>query len=303
MTVMTVTGPVRPADLGFTQPHEHVLIDLSRARARWDYEGLLIDTDVAAEELRAYRASGGRSLVEVTTPDLGRDPAGLARVSRDSGVQIVMGTGWYREPYYPELIDRSATQQLAEIMIEETVQGAGDSGVLPGVIGEIGSDRRWISAQEERVFRAAARAQKASNLGLMTHTPPGSADAQLEILREEGVDLRRVAVGHADALMSIGYHRSIARTGAFVSFDLVGQPLYPDSWRCETVVALLREGLGSSILLSLDLCHRSRLRRWGGGGYSYLRDSFIPLLTRSGVSEEAIIQMTVANPRSFLAGE
>lgn len=298
---MTVTGPMAPEGLGFTQPHEHVLLDLSRAHARWDYEGLLADVDVAIEEIRAYRASGGVSLVEVTTPDLGRDPAGLARVSAETGVRIVMGTGWYREPYYPELIDRASTQQLAEVMLAEVEDGASGTGVRPGVIGEIGSDRRWISAQEERVFRAAARAQMLTNLGLMTHTPPGSAHDQLAILREEGVDLRRVAVGHADALMNIDYHRSIADTGAFLSFDLVGQALYPDAWRCDVLITLLHEGLTESVLLSTDLCHRSRLKRWGGAGYPYLRESFLPLLRQAGMPDEEITQMTVVNPRRFLA--
>jgi phosphotriesterase-related protein len=302
MTVTTVTGSVCSNDLGFTQPHEHVLLDLSRAYARWDYEGVLTDVDVAIEEVRAYRASGGTSLVEVTTPDLGRDPAGLVRVSRETGVQIVMGTGWYRQPYYPELIDRASTQELAELMLAEIEEGVAGSGVRPGVIGEIGSDRGWISAQEERVLRAAARVQKLTNLGLMTHTPPGSADSQLAILREEGVDLRRVAIGHADADMGAAYHRSIASTGAFLSFDLVGQSVYPDAWRCDAMATLLREGFADSLMMSMDLCHRSRLKRWGGAGYSYLRESFLPLLEKAGVGAEEIDQMTVVNPRRFLAG-
>ena len=104
----------------------------------------------------------------------------------------------------------------------------------------------------------------------MTHTPPGAAFAQLEVLAEEGVDLSRVAIGHADAYMNADYHRSIAKKGAFLSFDLIGQSLYPDLWRCEHLVGLMREGFTPLLLLSMDLCHRSRLRRWGGSGYSYL---------------------------------
>src|SRR5579863_10367693 len=104
MDVITVTGPISPSALGFTQPHEHVLVDLSLAKGRWDYEGTLVDVEIAIEEVRAYARSGGASLVEMTTSDLGRDPMGLARVSKETGVQIIMGSGWYREPYYPETI-------------------------------------------------------------------------------------------------------------------------------------------------------------------------------------------------------
>jgi phosphotriesterase-related protein len=301
MDVMTVTGPIEPHELGFTQPHEHVLVDLALAKSRWDYEGTLIDVDVALEEVRAYGEAGGSCLVEMTTADLGRDPAGLLRISTETEVKLVMGTGWYRQPYYPEMIDKTATSALAEIILEEIVNGVGGTGIRPGVIGEIGCDRRWLSAQEERALRAAARAQKGTNLGLMTHTPPGAAAAQLEVLHDEGVDLRRVAVGHADSLMDIDYHHSIISTGAFISFDLVGQSLYPDAWRCQHLVELVRQGFAGSVLLSMDLCHRSRLKRWGGPGYGYLREQFLPRLRSAGATDEEIHQITVVNPRRFLA--
>lgn len=302
MDVMTVTGPVDPDELGFTHPHEHLLLDLSLAKNRWDYEGTLLDVEVAIEEVRAYKTAGGCSLVELTTPDLGRDPQGLSRVSEATGVKIIMGSGWYRQPYYPETIDRSSTASLAEVLVDELVQGVAGTGIRPGVIGEIGCDRRWLSAMEERVLRAAARAQKRTGRGLMTHTPPGAASAQLEVLDDEGVDLRCVAIGHADALMNADYHRSIASTGAFLCFDLVGQPLYPDPWRAEHIVGLLRDGFAHQIMLSMDLCHRSRLRRWGGPGFPYLRESFLPRLRQAGVTEEDVHQMTVLNPRRFLIG-
>jgi predicted metal-dependent phosphotriesterase family hydrolase len=297
---MTVTGPIAAEELGFTQPHEHVLLDLSLAKARWDYEGTLTDVDVAIREVAGYRRAGGSSLVEMTTADLGRDPLALARVSAETGVKIVMGAGWYRQPYYPEMIDRYSTAKLAEVLCDELEHGVAATGIRPGVIGEIGCDRSWMTAQEERVLRAAARAQRSTGLGLMTHTPPGAAPQQLEICKEEGVDLRRVAIGHSDALMDATYHRLIASSGAFVSFDLVGQRLYPDEWRCRHLVGLLHQGLAPSILLSMDLCHRSRLTLWGGPGYAYLKEQFLPRLSNAGATEEQLHQMTVLNPARFL---
>jgi phosphotriesterase-related protein len=303
MQVMTVRGPVGAAELGHTQPHEHVLLDLARAPYRWDLEGTLTDTSVATEAVAEYRKAGGRTIVEVTTADLGRDPLGLRAVSAETGVHIVMGTGWYRAPYYPEAIDRTPTHDLADVIIGEIRDGVGGTGIRPGVIGEIGTDKGWASAREERVFRAAARAQKATNLGLMTHTPPGAALVQLDLLRDEGVDLQRVAVGHSDALMDLDYHLAIAETGAFLSFDLVGQSAYPDTWRARHVAELLRRGLGPSLLLSMDLCHRSRLKPWGGPGYGYLLDVFLPLLRNAGASAEQVHELTVSNPARFLSGE
>jgi predicted metal-dependent phosphotriesterase family hydrolase len=302
MDVMTVRGPVPVVALGHTQPHEHVLLDLGSTAYRWDYEGLLNDPDVAGIELQAYRDAGGVTLCDLTTADLGRDPAGLQRASAASGVHIVMGTGWYRWPYYPEAIERSSTTVLADLLVGEIEHGVGDTGVRPGVIGEVGSDKTWIRGIEERVLRAAARAQARTGLGLMTHTPPGAAVSQLEILLDAGADPSRIAVGHSDALLDTTYHEAIRNRGAFLSFDLVGQTVYPDALRARHVVDLAREGHLEWILLSTDLCHRSRLRAWGGSGYPFLLESFLPALRRLGLNDGEIAVLTVDNPARFLGG-
>ena len=106
--------------------------------------------------------AGGTALVEVTTPDFGRDPERLRRVAERTGLRIVMGTGWYRQPYYPESIDRTPTEALAGQMIAELTQGVGGTGIRAGIIGEIGAHGSYLTAQEERVLRAAARAQRAT---------------------------------------------------------------------------------------------------------------------------------------------
>ena len=302
MTVMTVLGPVPAAALGHVQAHEHVLLDLGRAPYRWDTEGLLDDVVVAGEELRAYRAAGGTTLCELTTPDLGRDPDGLRRAALAGDVQIVMGCGWYRGPYYPAALDQRSTVELTQELVEEIEHG-GESGIRPGIIGEIGSDKARLTGLEERVFRAAGRAQAKTGLALMTHTPSGGALAQLEILAESGADPRRVAVGHSDALLDRDYHDAIQRWGAYLSIDLVGLRVYPDDRRARHVADLIKAGFLETLLLSTDICHRSRLRAWGGPGYPFLIEDFLPRLRALGVSDAEIAVMTIDNPRHFLAGE
>jgi predicted metal-dependent phosphotriesterase family hydrolase len=300
--VMTVRGPVPAERLGHVQPHEHVLIDLGRAAYRWDYEGLLNEPHTAADELTAYRASGGGTICDMTPADAGRDPAGLLLASTASDVHIVMGCGWYRWPFYPESIDRSSTTELAETLVREIEHGVGDGAIRPGVIGEIGSDKAWVSGLEERVFRAAGRAQARTGLGLMTHTPPGGAFAQLEILLDAGADPGRIAIGHSDALLDADYHAAIRRHGAYLSFDLVGLPLYPDERRARHLVDLVRGGHLEWILLSTDICHRSRLGAWGGRGYSFLIEAFLPRLRSLGLDDGELDVLTRHNPHRFLAG-
>ncbi len=302
MNVMTVRGPVDPAELGVTQPHEHVLIDLSRGPYVSGFDGLLNEPGLMGGELTAFAEIGGRTVCDLTTIDLGRDPEGLVAASRLSGVNIVMSTGWYLASYYPETINRTQTSELAAQMIDEIEHGVGETGIRPGLIGEIGTDKPWVAATEERVLRAAARAQAATGVGLMTHTPPGGAPAQLEVLVHGGADPSRVAIGHSDLLLDLEYHEAIRRHGAWLSIDLVGYDFYPEARRAEHVVQLIRSGHLEWILLSTDICFRSRLRSWGGLGYPELRTSFLPRLRELGVSDEELQVLTVANPRRFLAG-
>ena len=192
--IHTVLGAIEPSALGRTLMHEHVFCDIYRVTGRLNE--LLNDEALAVEELAALRAAGGRALVEVTTPDLGRDPLALRRVAEATELHMIMGTGWYRQPFYPPEIDALSTIELADMMIAELTDGVAGTGIRAGIIGEIGIHLDYATAQEERVLRAAARAQKATGAPITTHAsmyPVGLA--QLEILKDEGVDLNRVIIG------------------------------------------------------------------------------------------------------------
>ena len=168
--VQTVLGPIEPDSLGFTLPHEHTQIALWHIQGRWDYWQLTRDQPVILDELARFRASGGSGLVDLTLPGVGRDPVWLREVASASGLQVVMGCGWYRTAYYPPEagIDRRATDDLADELVAEIEDGVGDSGVRPGIIGEIGTDKPWVSPAEERVHRAAARAARRTGLAITT---------------------------------------------------------------------------------------------------------------------------------------
>src|SRR6266540_7391964 len=94
--VMTVRGPVQPNMLGRTLPHEHLLIDLARVTRNFDH--FLHDVSLATIEARHFRDAGGATIVDLTNRNLGRDPRGLCAIAERTGLNIVMGCGWYREP-------------------------------------------------------------------------------------------------------------------------------------------------------------------------------------------------------------
>jgi phosphotriesterase-related protein len=306
--VQTVLGPVEPEALGFTLPHEHTQIALWHIESRWDYWQLTRDEPVMIDELARFRAAGGSALVDLTPPGLGRDPEWLAGLARASGLHIVMGCGWYRTAYYPPeaLIDRRSVDDLADALTREYDDGVGTTGIRPGIIGEIGTDKPWVSALEERVHRAAARTASRTGMAITTHAVMSAVGlAQLQIFENEGVDPSRVIIGHADSYPVLDHYLEILRRGANVEFDFLGMTFTPterlgEGRVIELLCELLVRGHADRILLSQDVCHDSQLTRYDGQGYVYLAESFLPKLRAAGVSDPEIETMTVANPRRLL---
>jgi len=306
--VQTVRGPIDPSELGWTLTHEHTAISLWHIPNRWDYWELRRDEPVIVEELAAFRAAGGGTVVDLTLPGVGRDPAWLARVSEASGLHVVMGAGWYRDAYYPAeaLIDRRSVDALADEIVGEATDGVGNTGVRPGIIGEIGTDKPWVSAREERVHRAAARAARRTGLAITTHAVQSTVGLdQLDLFEAEGADLSRVVIGHADSNPSPDYHHAIVDRGAMIQFDFLGMSFTPlerhgEGRIVESICDLLARGHAEQILLSQDVCHDSQLKRYGGNGYTYLADAFLPRLREAGVSDAEIQTITVDNPGRLL---
>ena len=306
--VQTVLGPIDPSDLGFTLPHEHTQTAIWHIENRWDYWQLTRDEPVILAELERFRAAGGGGLVDLTLPGIGRDPDWLVRIARASGLNVIMGSGWYRTAYYPveALIDRRTVDDLADELVREATEGIGEEHVKPGIIGEIGTDKPWVSPAEERVHRAAARASRRTGRAITTHavqSPVGLA--QLAIFEEEGIDPSRVIIGHADSYPVLDHYLEIVRRGANLEFDFLGMSFTPmerhgEDRLIELLVELLGRGHADRVLLSQDVCHDSQLKRYAGHGYVYLHETFLPRLRAAGASDAEIDTMTVANPRRLL---
>ncbi len=315
--VRTVMEDVDPGTLGFTLPHEHTQCHLWRIPERFDYWELTADEDLIAAELERFRAAGGTCLADVTLGGIGRDPAWLRRLSERTGLAIVMGCGWYREPYYPpeDLVDRRSVEQLADVIVGEFVDGVpGSEGpdgarVRPGIIGEIGVHKPWVSAQEERVFRAAGRASRATGMAVMTHavmSPIGLR--QLDLLIEAGADPSRVVLGHQDSYPILSHWLEVVARGASLECDFLGMAFTPMERKGEPrvidlICEMLSRGHGDRILLSQDVCDNSQLVFYGGNGYAYIAEQFLPRLRERGVSEDEIRMLTVDNPRRILTIE
>ena len=307
--IQTVRGPVAPGEVGFTLPHEHTRCVLWHIPARWDYWQLTGEDEVIVPELARFRDAGGTCLVDVTLPAIGRDPRRLLRLSEASGLHVVMGCGWYRDAYYPAAddIDRGTVDELADRLVAESTEGVDGTGIRPGIIGEIGTDKPWLTAREERVHRAVARAARRTGLAITTHAVMSDVGlAQLRVFEEEGADPTRVIIGHADSYPDLAHYLALIGRGASIEFDFLGMSFTPQERAGEPrvialVLELLSRGHAGQLLFSQDVCHDGQLSAFGGHGYTYLQETFLPRLTAAGVDAATLQAITIDNPRRLLS--
>jgi phosphotriesterase-related protein len=284
--------------------HEHTFFDIESLGS---YDAIVDDETLLVEELAAYAAAGGSGLVDLTVPAIGRNPAGLARLARATGLNIVMGAGWYRHEYHTDDLGIGSVNALADGLVREFRDGVGDTGVKPGILGELGTGRGAMRASEERAFRAAARAQQEVGFAISTHTTHYGELAfdQIRILRDEGVPAERIVIGHLGERRGAADVLAIAETGVSVQIDHVGrrleQGMISDEQRARNVAELVAAGHVARVTLSMDICTNSQMHAHNGHGYDHLLRSFVPMLRAAGVAAADVMTMLVENPRRILA--
>lgn len=298
--VMTVAGPIDAEALGPTLMHEHLLSSFFRELRR---DGVLDDDELTLSEINIFAELGGKTIVECSTAELQPQPRRLKTLADRSGLNIIMGVGHYRDPYLDRAwFDRHDHVEIGEDLVRQIRDGR--DGVRPGIIGEIGCDREYLSAAEDRSFRAAAYAHLATGLTITTHAvvwPVGTK--QLDVLESARVDPRRVIVGHCDTVATPRYRLALAARGAFVQFDTIRSEGRQLEDRIKGILELVAAGYLDRVLLSQDICAVSQLAAHGGPGYGFILTHVVPRLRDAGMGDDEIDRILVANPRRALTGE
>lgn len=317
--IETVLGPVAVEELGVTLPHEHILVNM---RDEAGPAGLLNDTEQARHELGLVRDLGARTVVELSGIEIRGDVRELRELSRSTGLHIVVGTAFYREPYYRDPVRELSVDDLAGVLVRELVEGI-DTSVVPaptqrfrddlpvgppiraGLIGELGWRGPHASPAEERCFRAAARAHEETGATISTHAarwPLGLE--QLRILAEEGVPADRVVVGHCDTVADPDYHLAIAEAGAYVQFDTLSH--FPTPWHVDRrvgwILRLVEAGYGHRVLVSNDVCVLGNYTTNGGPGYGAVLTRLVPALEEAGLAPALVQRILTDNVHAALAG-
>lgn len=334
--VQTVLGVVDSSELGVTLFHEHLLLNGEsawRPPAPEDAEGSMIaespvemrflgrlhndpylskdntrldDADLAAEELAPFVAAGGRTIVEVTPSAVGRDPARLREISSRTGVNIIMGCGYYLARTHRDGLVDEKLDTLAGEILGDIVEGV--DGVRAGVIGEIGVGPEFTPG-EEHVLRAAARAQRLAGVPLSVHLPGWLRYGHrvLDIVEQEGASLDATVLCHMNpSHADEGYQRSLAERGAWIEYDMLGMEFYypgegsspSDEQNAAAIATLLADGYGSRLLLSHDVFIKTLLRAYGGFGYAHVLTGFAERLERHGVGRTKLLEILTTNPKA-----
>jgi phosphotriesterase-related protein len=318
--IQTVTGPIRPEDLGRTLMHEHLAIG---------YPGWESDTRrpgptaadryaICVDRIQELQALGFRTLVDPCPNDLGRDVELMAKVAQATGFQIVCATGLYKEAEggvaYWHMRGRftSSLDAMTELFVHELSEGIGHSGVRAGIL-KVATGPEQMTAYERTVFEAAAKAAVLTGAPITTHTDDGTiGDFQQRVLTAAGVPAHRLVIGHSCGTSDHAYHLRIAAGGSYLGFDRFGlEILRPDAERVAALLRLLAAGAGDRVVVSHDSvwCWRGEpvpravlaeaTEVWNPTHFSR---RIAPQLREGGASDAQIEALLVDNPRRFFAG-
>ena len=310
-TVPTAAGPVDAAALGFTLSHEHTFV---YGGGLWHAYPSIFDWEElerrVLREFRAAKAGGVDTIIDLSTPDLGRDVAFVRRVSEASGLQVVVATGLWRD--IPRFFWEKAPERIAAIFIAEIREGIEGTGIRPGAI-KVANDVEGVTEIGERVLRGAAIACRETGVPISTHhwAPLRVGTRQAEVLLEAGVPPHLVCIGHSADSTEIDYLESLLQLGVYLSMDRYpgreGRPQWQE--RNATVAELVRRGWAGRLMLSHDygvpIVERGipSPEPEEPTRYLFLTNTAIPDLLGRGVTEEQVRQMTVEAPWRFLTGE
>lgn len=299
--IRTVLGDIESNKLGFTYSHEHLIAVPPLSQKDRDFE--LSDYDKSLQELKSFKAAGGESLVDASTIDYGRNAALLKNMAIESGVNVICTTGFNKYIYFPDWVAEKSIDEITEMLVKDVTVGIDDTDVRAGFL-KSGSYYNFIHPLEEKVTIAVAKAQVKTGAPVWLHTEAGTmGNEMLDILEQNGVDLKQVVVGHTDRNCDPYYMKSLIKRGASIQFDGCGKiKYYPDYVRVQMLQILKENNMLDHVLISGDMGRQSYLKAYGGGpGFEYIIKKFIPRLLDEGFTKEELDMIFYTNPERWLA--
>lgn len=334
--VMTVLGEIHESQLGVTSPHEHIFIDMKKCvdipenapeiffgsvradnraevaldpYAIWD-NAVLDEMPKALEEVKQFKKWGGQTMVDCTLDEIGRDPVAMREISKQTGVNIILGCGHYYHKAHPNYLHEASVDTLAQEMIRDITVGIGQTDVKAGIIGEIGTSA-VMSDDEKKVLKAAGIAGAATGKAIHVHTDLYTENGHevIKILRQEGVAPQRICIDHVDVWIRPDYIKALLDQGVYVEFDNFGKEFYVsesrrfayDLERIKVLKQLIDAGYQDQILISNDICLKSMWLSYGGMGYTHILRGVKYMAEENGIDEDTYLSLLTKNVVNFIA--
>lgn len=314
MFIRTINGDISPTELGFTYSHEHLVCEPPYWKERGMGDLLLDDPNKSKLDVQDYLKAGGKSIIDATCVDYGRDITAVKKITEETGLQLVATAGFNKgflwnaripgeDRSFEEWIEKSTMEDLINFITGDITKGIKDTGIRCGQI-KFGTGYNSISPLEIKTIRAACRAHHVTKAPIHSHTESGTmALEQIAILIEEEIPLEFVNFGHMDRNPDPWLHRKIAETGAFLSFDGIGKVKYaPESTRIHCILELVKAGHQKQILISGDTARKSYYKHYQHGpGLEYIITKWIPRFIEEAnqmgfCGEELIEDFFIHNP-------
>ncbi|MEC0206002.1 phosphotriesterase [Paenibacillus lautus] len=319
--IRTLHGDISKEELGFTYSHEHIVCRPAYWQERGEDDLLLDDKEKSKRDVLDFKQHGGRSIVDATAIDYGRDVQAVQEIALETGIHIV-GTAGFNKSFlwdakikeelkpltghyetYVQWIEAKSINELADFVIREVEEGLEGSSFKAGQV-KFGTGYNRITPLEEKTLRAVARAHHETKAPIHSHTEVGTmALEQIELLKSEGVELSFLSLGHMDRNPDPYYHEQIAATGAYMSFDGIGKIKYaPESTRISLILELVRKGFEDQILISGDTARKTYYKHYDQGlGLEYIISKWVPRFVdeanRSGFDGRKLVEkFFVSNP-------
>lgn len=321
--VRTVLGDVPASSIGITDCHDH-LIKNGGPEMEEHIDFLMIDVEAAKKELQEFVDHGGKTMVTMDPPNVGRDVFRMMEIANafKGKANIIMSTGFHKAKFYDKYCSWLANVPTDDIVkmcvaeIEEGMdvynyngtvvkRGKAKAGIIKAGTGYAAIDRLELKALE-----VAARTSITTGCPILVHTQLGTMALEVEQhLIDFGANPRKIQISHLNKNPDPYYYEKVIKdTGVTLCLDGPDRvKYYPDSTLADNIKYLVDQGLQKHITLSLDAGRILYQRNYGltkgkeTFGFSYLFDRFIPLLKKVGVPQDAIDDILINNPREILA--
>jgi phosphotriesterase-related protein len=320
-TLETVRGTIDTADIGVTLMHEHVFVLTGDMQQNYPAEWGSEDERIAdaVRRLRVAYDAGVRTIVDPTVVGLGRYIPRIQRIAEQVPLNLVVATGiytygdlpfffHYRGPALNDIVGAPVPDPMVDMFIGDIRDGIAGTGVKAGML-KCAIDRQGLTPGVERVMRAVARAHLATGVPITVHTHPESRsglDVKRVMCDEEGVDPRRIVLGHSGDTTDCDHLAYLADAGFVLGMDRFGINLETTfEARADTLIEMVRRGYTDRMVLSQDACcyldwiepaAMAALPQWH---YTHLFEDVFPYVLDRGVTKEQIGAMLIDVPRAF----